>query len=221
MSDLELRYYFDPLCGWCYASAEALAALAERHGSQLRMMPVGLFFEPRPVSAIADHAWRNDQRIGGLTGQPFSEAYHRNVLQAPDGVFTSGPLTLALAALGETDAALEPRFLHAAQRARYVEGRDTSQVAEVVPVAIAVATEAGLKLDPDGLGARLRNDAALAERVADRITAAQAEMHGLPGGGVPQLLVRVGGKAHAVSGQTLYAGRDAILAAVEQASLAS
>jgi putative protein-disulfide isomerase len=50
---------------------------------------------------MAAHAWRDDQRIGGLTGQHFSEAYHRNVLQAPDGVFTSGPLTLVLAALGE------------------------------------------------------------------------------------------------------------------------
>ncbi|GAN79503.1 protein disulfide-isomerase [Acidocella aminolytica] len=215
MSNLELRYYFDPLCGWCYASAEALAALAERHGGQLCMMPVGLFHEPRPVAAIADYAWRNDQRISQLTGQPFTEEYHRNVLQAPDGVFTSEALTLALVALGEIDRALEPRFLNIAQIARYVKGRDTSRVEEVVQVAETVATAAGFAFDKAAFGDMLRNDKALAARMKDRIAAATAE---LPGGGVPQLLVQVGGKTHGVSGQTLYAGRDAVLAAVEQLS---
>ncbi|WP_407523899.1 protein-disulfide isomerase [Methylobacterium oryzisoli] len=214
MHDLECRYLFDPLCGWCYASAPALAGLAERYGDRLRMLPVGLFVQPRPVGAIADHAWRNDQRIAALTGQPFSEAYHRDVLLAPDGVFTSGPLTLALAALGEADAALEPRVLHAAQIARYVDGRDTSRVEEVVRVAVAVAGEAGLRLDPDGLADRLRSDAGLAERVAARVRAAQAALQGLPGRGVPQLLVRVGATTHVIDGQTLYAGRDATLAVI-------
>lgn len=221
MSDLEFRYYFDPLCGWCYASAPALAALAERHGDKLRMMPVGLFVEPRPISAMADHAWRNDQRISQLTGQRFSEEYHRKVLQAPDGVFTSKALTLALAALGEIAPSLEARFLHAAQVARYVEGRDTSRVDEVVRIAATVANEAAVAFDADAFADRLQNDKALAERVEARMAAARAEMKSLPGSGVPQLLVAVGDKAHAVSGQPLYAGGDALLATVEQLSRAA
>ena len=28
MNALKLYYFFDPLCGWCYASAPALAGLA-------------------------------------------------------------------------------------------------------------------------------------------------------------------------------------------------
>ena len=216
MSDLEFRYFFDPLCGWCYASAPALAGLAEHHGDRLRMMPVGLFTQPRPIGAIADHAWRNDQRIGGLTGQRFSEAYHRNVLQAPDGVFTSGPLTLALAALGEIDPRLEPRFLHAAQIARYVEGRDTSRTEEVVRVAEAVAAGNSASLDTAAFAERLRTDAALTDRVEARMAAARDEMRSLPGSGVPQLLVCAGGRAHPISGQTLYGGKEAVLAAVRQ-----
>ncbi len=216
MSDLEIDYFFDPLCGWCYASAPALAALAEQHGRQLRMMPVGLFAQPRPVSAIADHAWRNDQRISGLTGQQFSEAYHHNVLQAPEGVFTSGPLTLALVALGETDPALEPRFLHAAQVARYVEGRDTSRIEEVVRVAETVAANNGVPFDPTAFSERLRTDAALKERAEARMAAARDAMRSLPGSGVPQLRVRQGSQVHTVNSEALYSGGDAVLAAVRQ-----
>lgn len=80
----------------------------------MRMMPSGLFFGSRPVSSMVNHAWRNDQHIQSLTGQQFSDAYHQNVLLAPNGVFTSAPATLALQALGEMDAKLAPVFLDGA-----------------------------------------------------------------------------------------------------------
>ena len=103
--NLELQYFFDPLCGWCYTSAPALTALAERHGAALQMMPIGLFMQPRPIAGIADFAWQNDQRIAALTGQRFTESYRTQVLQAADGVFDSTPLTRALTALAEQHAA--------------------------------------------------------------------------------------------------------------------
>ena len=120
-------YLFDPLCGWCYAAAPALERIAERHGDSLRLVPTGLFSELRPVATIADHARANDDRIQELTGQPFTNAYHQGVMRAPGGLLSSLPLTRALVALGLIDPALEPRFLHEAQTARYVEGRDTSR----------------------------------------------------------------------------------------------
>src|SRR5271163_4890850 len=40
---VKLDYFFDPLCGWCYASAPALEALAEAFPDALTMLPSGLF----------------------------------------------------------------------------------------------------------------------------------------------------------------------------------
>jgi putative protein-disulfide isomerase len=215
MSDLEFRYYFDPLCGWCYASAPALAALEESYGRQLRMMPTGLFFEPRPITAIADHAWRNDRRIGELTGQRFSESYHHNVLRAPGGVFTSAPLTLALSILGEVDVGLEPRFLHAAQVARYVEGRDTSRIEEVVRVAEAVAAANDAAINAVIFTERLQSDTTLLDRVKARMAIASSELQSL-GNGVPQLLVQMGKVVQVVQGEALYGGKDRMLAVISR-----
>jgi len=216
MKTVELQYFFDPLCGWCYASAPALAGLAARYPGQLRMMPSGLFFGSRPVASISDHAWRNDQKIQLMTGQQFSESYHRTVLLAPDGVFTSAPATLAMQALGELDAKLEAAFLHSVQIARYVDGSDTAREDNVVKVAIEIAAEHGFELSFEDLGDRLRNDVELRERTLARMKTSQARMEDLGIHGVPHLIAVIDGTPTDLNGEILYHGPERLLAALEK-----
>lgn len=212
---LELQYFFDPLCGWCYASAPALAGLARQHGAALRMMPTGLFMQPRPTALIAEYAWQNDQLITTLTGQRFSETYRLQVLEAVNGVFDSTPLTRALTALGEYDAVLQAQVLHVAQLARYVDGVDTSQAEAVAQIVADAAHSAGRDLNPDEFAARLREDEVLAEATARRVDLAQQAMRALPPGGVPQLLARVDGEPHVFAGQQLYGGPQRLLERIQ------
>ncbi len=211
---IELQYFFDPFCGWCYASAPALAGLARTFAGRLELFPTGLFAAGRPISSIADHAWRNDQRIAAMTGQVFSDDYRRKVLLAPDGVFDSGPATLALGALGVHDALLELQFLHAVQIARYVDGRDTSRVDEVAKVAVDVAARHGAPLEVEPFADRLRNDGALRERTLARMEAAQGRMARLNIQGAPQLVAIIDGKTSVLSGGALYQGPEPLLAAI-------
>jgi len=220
-TDIELQYFFDPFCGWCYASAPALAGLADKFADKLKMRPSGLFVGGRPISSIADHAWRNDQRIQSLTGQRFSEEYLRNVLLAPDGIFDSGPATLALTALGESDMRIEPRFLHAVQIARYVEGRDTSNPHEVAKVAVRIAAEHGIELTAGTFDERLRSDADLRERTLKRMEDSQRQMSALGIRGVPQLVAVVNGKPHVINGEDLYHGPARIVATLDKLSAAA
>lgn len=217
-TEIELQYFFDPFCGWCYASAPALAGLADQFSDRLRMLPSGLFVGGRPISSIADHAWRNDQRIQALTGQRFSKEYHQNVLLAPNGIFDSGPATLALTALGEHAATLEPRFLHAIQIARYVEGRDTSNVHEVATVAVQVAAGHGIDLTAEIFAERLRNDSDLRARALERVEDAQRRMDTLGIRGVPQLVALINGQAHVLSSEALYQGPARLVAALDELS---
>ncbi|OWW00228.1 DsbA family protein [Rhizobium sp. R693] len=214
-TDIELHYFFDPFCGWCYASAPALAGLADKFGNKLKMRPSGLFVGGRPISSIADHAWRNDQRIQSLTGQQFSEAYRQNVLMAPNGIFDSGPATRSLTALGEQDSTLEPSFLHAVQIARYVEGRDTSDIHEVAKVAVQVAADHGVELTAATFAKRLRNDTDLSERTLERMEDTQRQMNTLGIRGIPQLVAVVNGEAHILSGEALYQGPARLVAALD------
>ncbi|MBB4574039.1 DsbA family protein [Rhizobium lentis] len=217
-TEIELQYFFDPFCGWCYASAPALAGLADQFPDRLRMLPSGLFVGGRPISSIADHAWRNDQRIQALTGQRFSKEYHQNVLLAPNGIFDSGPATLALTALGEHAATLEPRFLHAIQIARYVEGRDTSNVHEVATVAVQVAAGHAIDLTAEIFAERLRNDSDLRARALERVEDAQRRMDTLGIRGVPQLVALINGQAHVLSSEALYQGPARLVAALDELS---
>ncbi len=213
-ADMEFRYYFDPLCGWCYASAPALAGLAAENTGALSMHPIGLFVGARPVSSIADHAWSNDQRIELLTGQRFSEAYHQDVLLAPDGILDAWPLTLALTAMAEMNRTLEPDLLREMQLARYVDGRDTSKVDEVAKIAVQFAAKNNLALDHENFADRLNNDTALRARALDRIRQAQREMQVLGVRGVPFLVAVVDGKHHVLNGEVLYHGKDRLLEAI-------
>jgi len=222
-TELEFHYYFDPLCGWCYASAPGLAAVAKHHGDRLRMKPTGLFVAPRPVAEIADHARRNDQRIAEISGQPFSEAYHEGVMRAPDGIFTSGPLTLAFIAMDELDPTLKPQFLHAAQIARYVEGRDTSRAQISADVAAAFAASAGHSIDAAALTRRLEQDTDLHRKAEKRMIEAQSEMAALGIRGVPQLVVSQDGNERIIDSADLYAGGEALLDSIfnSESTLAS
>lgn len=216
---LEFHYLFDPLCGWCYASAPALAAIATAYPGALRMMPSGLFADhnARSVSSMADHAWRNDMRISNLTGQRFTEAYRDKVLLNPDGLFDSGPATRALVALGELSATLEPKFLHQIQLTRYVEARDTSLPNEVAAVAIAVAQEANISLSSDAFALRLSEDKELAARTSARIAETRNLMGRLSSGGVPQLLVSLDGNAEVIHGAPLYSDGGEVLRLISEA----
>jgi putative protein-disulfide isomerase len=216
--DIQLQYFFDPFCGWCYAAAPALEALAATYPDALRLMPSGLFADDAAMkmAAMADHAWRNDLRIGEITGQVFSIAYRDHVLRKPDGIFDSGPATRALTALGEMDRKFEPAFLHAVQIARYVEGRDTALAKEVATVARDVAAKAGIALDIHAFADRLEGDLSLREATLARISEARAAMAVLPQGGVPQLLATKQGRSGVIQGAALYGGGAAVLEAVRR-----
>lgn len=183
MGIARLTYLFDPLCGWCYGAAPAIATLCAA-GGVVELAPVGLFAGDGAFVAndsFARHVRAADQRIAALTDQPFSDRYRAQLLGQRGVRIDSGPATLALTAVHLTDPAREGEALAAIQRSRYVDGLDTS-----IPAVVAEVI-AGL-----GLAAAARRleaaDAELAAADHARIEAGRAAMrlHRLEG--VPALL---------------------------------
>ena len=198
--EMRLTYLFDPLCGWCYGAHPMIEKIAEERDVRLVLAPVGLFAgeQARPMdAAFAAYAWQNDQRIARLTGQPFSEAYRTDVLCATGGVFDSAPATLGLVAAAIEAPLQELPVLKAMQHARYVEGRQTSDI----DVVAGILVEAGLSAAARQV---LQHDERLIEIYRRRVAAARAEMARFRAQGVPALIAGEGAQRRLLPSDILF-----------------
>lgn len=202
-----ITYLFDPLCGWCYGASAKLEQLAARSDIKLELLPTGLFAGAgaRPMDAnFASFAWANDQRIGKLSGQPFSEDYRSKVLGDYTGSINSGPATLALTAVALTDPDRELEALRAIQKARYVEGRDITD--------IAVLGDILRGLEQVSAAERLAApDAELIAANQKRIASANTDMRKFGANGVPNLIVGAGEKRRLVAGGALFESLETLV----------
>lgn len=211
-----LQYFFDPLCGWCYASAPALGYLAQHHAEKLELMPSGLFSDEaaRDITAQwAEYAWSNDQRIASLTGQPFSERYHQLLLSSKR--FDSTFMNRALTMVRDINPAAETRLLHTLQHARYVEGRDTSRSDVVGDIVEAWARENNLTFKHHHVVLALDAEEELQRMTDKRIAEVKHLMNQKGISGVPLLLATVNGTEHIISGHDLYGGAQRMRATLE------
>jgi putative protein-disulfide isomerase len=218
-AEIQLDYFYDPFCGWCYASAPALKALAEAFPGALTMRPSGLFAGSgaRPMAAMAEHSWRNSTRITELTGQIYTDQYRERILDNPHGRLDSTLATRAIVAVGEIDSRLEPPLLEALQTARYVDARDTANGAVVASVAVKVAAERGYSPNEEDFHDTLVKDEGLSTRTSARVRNTLSMMRELPGSGVPRLLGTFGDHREVIDGAALYGGAGAVLKAVRAA----
>ncbi len=158
---------------------------------------------------FASYAWQNDQRIGHLTGQVFSPAYRDRVLARVGGMFDSATATLGIIAVGLTQPDDERAALNAIQHARYVEGRNNSETADVADV----LEQAGFA----DAAARIRQpDETLLSICRDRIAIGRRLMAEFHADGVPTLLVGNGNQRRKLKSSFLY-GDFGLLAAELQA----
>jgi putative protein-disulfide isomerase len=214
MADMtHITYLFDPLCGWCYGASPALEKLAARPDLTVQLAPTGLFSGEgaRPMNDdFASYAWSNDQRIAGLTGQPFSEDYRRKVLGDRTRLFDSGPATLALTSAALTAPDEELAALGAIQKARYVEGRDVTDVS----VLSHILHTLNLNEAADRLVAA---DEALMAAYRERIEAARADMRRFGAEGVPALIAGVGQNRRIVRASALFGDIETLVAGLKAA----
>ena len=201
-----VTYWFDPLCGWCYAASATIQRLSQEASLRLELAPTGLFAHGGRVldAAFANHAWSNDLRIAALTGLPFTEAYRQNVLGRIGSPFDSSVATLALTAVAASEPAREVELLRALQDARYVLGQDTCDGRVVAQV----LRDRGLAVAADRLTNR---DPALLTANAARIRKAQGQLHAHGVRGVPALLVSNEQGERVVRGEMLYRDVDRLL----------
>ncbi|WP_419710514.1 protein-disulfide isomerase [Pseudomonas sp. NFX224] len=164
----------------------------------------------------AQYAWGNDQRIGGMTGQIFSERYREQVLAKTEGKFDSSAMNRALTQAHTIDQTLEPKLLSALQVARYVDGQDTCDYSVVAGIATQLLIGTGLETNADTLSVRLFADEDLAKRTHARTSTAQALIGRFDLRGIPQLLVRTENITIPLNSSHLYQGVEKLVTEIRK-----
>jgi putative protein-disulfide isomerase len=210
---IHITYLFDPLCGWCYGASTLLEQLVARPDFDVALAPTGLFAGDgaRPMDdGFAAYAWTNDQRISRLSGQPFSEAYRRDVLGDRTRLFDSGPATLALTAVALTAPDRTFEALKAFQAVRYVEGRDSTDMSVLSDVLRAMNL-------PDVVARLAAPDAALIAAYRAGLEAARAEMRRFGANGVPALIIGTGNDRRLMQASALLGSLDVLVEGLKAA----
>ncbi|AEH86155.1 DsbA family protein [Mesorhizobium opportunistum] len=212
MSNPDVTYLFDPLCGWCYGATPMLDRLSAS-GVLIDLLPTGLFSGAgaRPMDeAFAAHAWANDQRIERLTGQRFTQAYRRDVLNVRGTLLDSHAATLGISAAGLEGPGGRLTALKAIQWARYVDGRDIvtiDGVAEVLAAA-GMADAAGLLQAPTER---------LMKAHRDLVGQGRTLFERLHANGVPSLAVIRNDAPRLIGSNALFGSFDNLVAHIEAA----
>jgi len=202
-----LNYVFDPLCGWCYGASATISRLSDNPGVQLNLVPSGLFSGSgsRPMDdEFAAYAWSNDQRIGRLSGQPFSDRYRSEVLADRQQMLDSGPATVALTAVAQTAPERELEALLALQRARYVQGLDVTLLDTLRGVLRTLGLEQAATLLE-------KPDATLLEATRRRMAHAQTLLAEFGARGVPTLILDQGGDRKLLDASSMYSNPQAFV----------
>jgi putative protein-disulfide isomerase len=161
-------------------------------------------------NGFAAFAWANDQRISRLSGQPFSEAYRRNVLGDHTRPFDSGPATLAITAVALTAPDREFDALKAIQNARYVEGRDNTDISVLSDVLRVLQL-------PEIADRLVAPDDALIAANRTRLDTARVEMRRFGANGVPSLIVGNGESRRLVSASSLFGSMETLVEGLKAA----
>lgn len=186
MSTLNLHYFYDPYCGWCYGVAPLIEAAAAV--LPVRLHAGGMLTGPnrRPLDDnMRQHIQASDQQIAELTGQTFSDLYLAKLLRQPDTVYQSEvPTTAVLAAESLSGEALP--MLHTLQQLHYVEGERINDMATLLKAAVS------LNLDPQLF--QIQYEAMEGAPCLAHIDASRQLLHQVGGQGFPTLAFEIEGR---------------------------
>ncbi|MDH3246439.1 MAG: DsbA family protein [Saprospiraceae bacterium] len=129
---MQLVYFVDPLCSWCYGfGPELTKVVAALPDAELQLVMGGL--RPEGTEVIADmkdflkEHWDHVQQ---RSGQPFSY----KILEDPDFVYNTEPPCRAVVVVRHMDRKKEFDFLKALQMAFYYGNRPVTQLGELLSV---------------------------------------------------------------------------------------
>ena len=200
---LELVYFANPMCSWCYGFHEGFAAaLGARPGAVSATIALGALREDTEPMRPDQKAYLRDAwtRVGAMSGRPFAF----DLLEREDFVYDTRPASRAVAAVRAAAPERALTYLGAVQTAFYRDNRDVTQ-GEVLG---AIARE-------QDLDAAIVETALADPETADTLAGENAEVGRLGVTGYPTVLALTRPKPRVVA--LGFQPADAVAGAIDDA----
>lgn len=142
---LNLVYFADPMCSWCYGFGPQLVKLIDhetgRQSVNLDLTMGGLRAHNTQVMDAASKTVTLDhwKLVRDATGLPFVDT----AMQADGFIYDTEPACRAVVAVRQIGTGKALAYFHAVQRAFYAEGRDTTTETVLAEVAQACGIDHG------------------------------------------------------------------------------
>jgi len=123
---LNLLYFYDALCGWCYGFSPVLQQFHRDHEGEVAVEPVsgGMILAERegPIGEVAPYIRQAYRIVEERTGVRFGQGFLEGILAPGKAIFSSWLPAVALSILKAEKAEEAVPFAHALQQAIYHDG---------------------------------------------------------------------------------------------------
>ncbi|RBP52913.1 DsbA family protein [Arenicella xantha] len=123
---VNIHYFYDPMCGWCYGATSLTEILAKNDNIELVMHPGGMIDNKPLSSEFKARVLVQDQHIASMTGQSFGHAYKKRISENSPVVLDSIVTAQAIHVMQKINGR-GFEMLKAIQHAHYENGIDTTK----------------------------------------------------------------------------------------------
>ena len=137
---IKVHYFYDPMCGWCYAAASLTAVLAQIPEFEVVYHPGGMIPKRALDASFRQHILQADKQIAQMTNAHFGEAYIDRVKGSGDYVVDSFATTQAII-VAEEMGIDNHTMLAALQNAHYQEGKHLHELDVLAELAVSLGLD--------------------------------------------------------------------------------
>ncbi|GAA6135946.1 DsbA family protein [Oceaniserpentilla sp. 4NH20-0058] len=143
---VNVHYFFDPMCGWCYGATSLIEILANMGKFEIAYHPGGMIPKRAIEPAFRQHILQADAQIAAMTKAHFGDAYKARVASTDEFVVDSYlPIQAFMVGI---EMGVEPHtMLKAIQQAHYQDGKSLDKPEALQALAVTLGLDGGIWKD--------------------------------------------------------------------------
>ncbi|MEP7728332.1 DsbA family protein [Marinomonas primoryensis] len=138
---VNVHYFFDPMCGWCYGASSLIEVLANMSEFEIIYHPGGMIPKRAIDPSFRQHILQADEQIASMTKAHFGDAYKARVTSADEFIVDSYTTTRAFL-VGQEMGVAAHKMLEIIQKSHYQEGQHLDQLDTVEKLAVSMGLDA-------------------------------------------------------------------------------